>query len=100
MNSLAFDLPAPDWPQAKWGPALIRVPALLLLLGAGLWTGQEAIGVIAAGAGLSTGLVGERKIAGSSGLAMVVAVLVIALSAWVGTLSGASAWLNLTVTML
>jgi uncharacterized membrane protein YccC len=89
-----------DWKQAKWGAALCRVPALMLCLGLALWLDELQGGVVAAGAALSVGLVGNRRLAGSSFLAMVVTTLIMASSASLGTLVGESLWLGPIVTAL
>jgi hypothetical protein len=94
------ELIATDWTQADWQAALSRVPALVLTVIGGIALGQPAAGVVAAGACLSVGLVGKRKVAGSSLLAMTATTAAMAFSAWAGTLVGASPWLNPVVTAL
>jgi hypothetical protein len=93
MNNESLNLTTSDWTQARWGAALRRVPALLLILGVALAFHQPAAGVVSAGASLSVGLVLKRQVAGSSWWAMITTSLVMAFSAWVGTLAGASPWL-------
>lgn len=87
-----------SWTKAKWAAAACRVPALLGCLVLAIHFNQSAAGVVAAGAALSVGLVGNRQIAGSSFLAMVVTTIIMATSAWTGTLIGGSFFLCLIVT--
>jgi hypothetical protein len=93
-------LSAFDWTQAKWGAALCRVPALMICLCLALGLHELQGGVVAAGAALSVGLVGNRRLAGSSFLAMIVTTLIMASSASLGTLVGESHWLGPIVTAL
>lgn len=82
-----FDLSA-----VKWMAAACRVPALIGCLLLTIPLHQSAGGVVAAGAALSAGLVGNRRINGSPMLAMLATTLMMAFSASVGTLIGASLW--------
>ena len=77
-----------NWTEAKWAAAACRVPALVACLVFAIYFKESAAGVVAAGAALSVGLVGNRQIAGSPVLAMLITTLIMALSAWMGTLVG------------
>ena len=98
MNLSALNLTVFAWQEAKWTAALRRVPALLAILGLSFWSGELTTGVVAAGACLSVGMLGNRQIMGSNLAAILCLSLVTALSAWAGTLVGNSAWLNPLVT--
>jgi hypothetical protein len=77
-----------DWPQLHWKASLRRVPAIMLLLLAAIFYQQTAAGVLAAAAALSVGFGASRRVRGSRLLAMITTTLLMAFSAWVGTLAG------------
>jgi hypothetical protein len=100
VNAPAPILAGFDWTQVKWAAAACRVPALVGCLLLATPFHDPAAGVVAAGASLSVGLVGNRRISGSTVLAMAATTVVMAFSAWIGTLVGASHWLCPLVTAL
>jgi hypothetical protein len=91
-NAPAPLLPRLDLSKVKWAAAGCRVPALVGCLLAVIPLHQAAGGVVAAGAALSVGLVGNRRINGSPMLAMAATSLIMAFSASAGTLVGGSPW--------
>jgi len=90
----SVDLTKSDWKQLRWRSGIRRTPAVVLCLILGIVLKQPLAGVVAAGAALSTGLGGYRPIFGTRALGVILTPLIIALSAYVGTLVGGSAWLN------
>lgn len=77
-----------DRSQFRWQAAWRRVPAIVILLAAAIFYGQPAAGVLAAAAALSVGFGASRRIRDSRWLAMLVTMLLMAFSAWMGTLAG------------
>jgi len=87
-NNYEVDLYHCDWPQSHWKASLRRIPAIVLLLLAGIFYGQTTPAVLAAAAALSVGFGAVRQVRGSRLLAMITATVLMAFSAWVGTLAG------------
>jgi hypothetical protein len=94
------DLVHCDWPQFHWRASLRRVPAILILLLAGIFSAQTDAFVLATAAALSVGLGAGRQLRGSRLLAMLGTTLLMAFSAWIGTLAGNVYPVSITVVAL
>ena len=88
QSNYEVDLYRCDWPQFHWQASLRRVPAIVLLLLAGIYFHQVAPLVLAAASALSVGLAASRQVRGSRLLAMITVTLLMSFSAWVGSLAG------------
>ena len=86
--NLNIDLDTFDSAQFQWKPALRRVPAIVLLLAAGVCLKQPAAAVLAAGTALSVGFGASRQFLGSRLLAMVMTTLSMSVAAFAGTIIG------------
>lgn len=79
------------WVRPFYGrSAALCLPAMPLLLAAGLASGHEALAAVAAGAAFSVGFGASRGLRGRRWGAMAAAVLGITLAAFVGSLAGGS----------
>jgi hypothetical protein len=88
QSKYEVDLYRCDWPQLHWKASLRRIPAIILLVLAGIFYGQTAASVLATASALSVGFGATRQVRGSRLLAMIMGTLLMAFSAWVGTLAG------------
>jgi uncharacterized membrane protein YccC len=80
-----------DWARPfHWREALLCLPAMPLLLFAGIASGREVAGVVAAGGAFSIGFGASRGLRGRRWGAMIAACLGVALAAFCGTLLGNS----------
>jgi hypothetical protein len=87
-SDLNIDLDKFDSTQFKWKAALRRVPAIVILLVAGVCFKQTAAGVLAAGSALSVGFGASRQFLGSRFLAMMMTTVSMSAAAFVGTAAG------------
>ena len=77
-----------DWLQFQWRPSLRRIPAIVLLLAAGVYFQQPAAGVLAAGTALSIGFGANRQVCHSRLQAMILTTLFMAVAGFTGSLVG------------
>jgi hypothetical protein len=88
QSKYEVDLYHCDWPQLHWKASLRRVPAIIILLLAGIFYGRMAACVLAAASAFSVGIGATRQVRGSRLLTMFMVTLLMAFSTWVGTLAG------------
>jgi len=82
------ELAAIDWKQFYWQVGARRMPAIIVLLVAGVCIHQPAAGALAAGTALSAGFAGARHVDGSRVLAMAITTFLMTACALGGTLAG------------
>ena len=89
-----------DWTQSHWKASLRRIPAIVILILAGIFYGQTAPAVLAGAAAFSVGFGAVRHVRGSRLLAMIATTLLMAFSAWAGSLAGNSHYAVIPATAL
>ena len=80
-----------------WHEAIVCVPAIVVLLGLGIRSGEATQGAIAAGAALSVGFGATRELRGRRWGAMLAATLAMAAAAFVGSLAGQDPVLHIAI---